>query len=88
MIFIQKNTSFVQFFCCFFLFTLTRKRYIILSVQQKDSDKMVTDMSKGTPWRVLLNFSLPLLLSAVFQQLYNMADTVIAGRSAKAPLRR
>ena len=41
---------------------------------------MVTDMSKGTPWRVLLNFSLPLLLSAVFQQLYNMADTVIAGR--------
>ena len=37
-------------------------------------------MSKGTPWRVLLNFSLPLLLSAVFQQLYNMADTVIAGR--------
>lgn len=41
---------------------------------------MVTDMSVGKPWRVLLNFSMPLLLSAVFQQLYNMADTVIAGR--------
>lgn len=41
---------------------------------------MITDMSVGKPWKVLLNFSLPLLLSAVFQQLYNMADTVIAGR--------
>lgn len=41
---------------------------------------MITDMSAGKPWKVLLNFSLPLLLSAVFQQLYNMADTVIAGR--------
>lgn len=41
---------------------------------------MITDMSVGKPWKVLLNFSLPLLLSAIFQQLYNIADTVIAGR--------
>ncbi len=41
---------------------------------------MITDMTVGKPWRVLLNFSLPLLLSAVFQQFYNIADTVIAGR--------
>lgn len=41
---------------------------------------MITDMSVGKPWRVLLNFSFPLLLSAIFQQLYNIADTVIAGR--------
>ncbi|MCM1054374.1 MAG: MATE family efflux transporter [Bacteroides sp.] len=41
---------------------------------------MITDMSVGKPWRTLLNFSMPLLLSAVFQQLYNMADTIIAGR--------
>lgn len=41
---------------------------------------MITDMSVGKPHRVLLKFSMPLLLSAVFQQLYNIADTVIAGR--------
>lgn len=41
---------------------------------------MITDMSVGKPWRALLNFSLPLLLSAIFQQFYNIADTVIAGR--------
>ena len=41
---------------------------------------MITDMTVGKPWKVLLNFSLPLLLSAMFQQFYNIADTVIAGR--------
>ncbi len=37
-------------------------------------------MTVGKPHWVLLKFSMPLLLSAVFQQLYNIADTVIAGR--------
>lgn len=41
---------------------------------------MITDLSVDKPHKVLLKFSLPLLLSAVFQQLYNIADTVIAGR--------
>lgn len=41
---------------------------------------MITDMTVGRPWKVLINFSLPLLLSAMFQQFYNIADTVIAGR--------
>lgn len=41
---------------------------------------MITDMTVGKPQWVLLRFSIPLLLSAVFQQLYNIADTVIAGR--------
>lgn len=41
---------------------------------------MITDMTKGKPWQVMLKFSLPLLLSAVFQQLYNIADTIIAGQ--------
>lgn len=41
---------------------------------------MITDMSEGKPHKVLLKFSMPLLLSAIFQQLYNIADTVIAGR--------
>lgn len=41
---------------------------------------MITDMTVGKPWKVLINFSFPLLLSAMFQQFYNIADTVIAGR--------
>lgn len=37
-------------------------------------------MTSGKPWKVLLSFSLPILLSSVFQQLYNIIDSVIAGR--------
>ena len=41
---------------------------------------MITDMTSGKPWRVLLSFSAPILLSSVFQQLYNIIDSIIAGR--------
>lgn len=41
---------------------------------------MELDMTKGRPLPVLLQFTLPLLLGNVFQQFYNMADTVIVGR--------
>lgn len=37
-------------------------------------------MTKGSPWRLIAGFALPVLLSQVFQQLYNTADTLIVGR--------
>lgn len=37
------------------------------------------DMSKGNTLRVLILFTLPMILSVSFQQLYNIADSVIAG---------
>ena len=40
---------------------------------------MVTDITTGKPSRVLLKFSLPMLASVAFQQLYNIVDSVIAG---------
>lgn len=41
---------------------------------------MITDMTKGRPFGILLTFALPLLLSMFFQQMYNMADSLIAGQ--------
>ena len=41
---------------------------------------MATDMTVGKPWKVLLNFSLPLLFSSIFQQMYNIIDSIIAGQ--------
>lgn len=41
---------------------------------------MITDMTEGSPSKTLWKFSLPMLLSTVFQQLYNIADSIIAGR--------
>lgn len=41
---------------------------------------MATDLTKGKPDRVLWKYSLPLFGSIVFQQLYNIADSVVAGK--------
>lgn len=42
---------------------------------------MVTkDLSRGKPLKLLIIFALPMVLSVVFQQLYNICDSVIAGQ--------
>ena len=38
------------------------------------------DMTHGSPWRLIVSFAVPVLLSQIFQQLYNTADTLIVGR--------
>ena len=37
-------------------------------------------MTKGSPWKLIAGFALPVLLSQIFQQLYNTADSLIVGR--------
>lgn len=41
---------------------------------------MNLDMTKGSPLKLILRFLLPVLLGNLFQQLYNMVDTIIVGR--------
>lgn len=41
---------------------------------------MTKDMTKGVPWKLILFFTIPILIGNVFQQFYNMADTIIVGR--------
>ena len=43
---------------------------------------VIKDLTKGKPNTVLLKFSLPMFLSVIFQQFYNMADSMVAGRFA------
>ena len=38
------------------------------------------DMTQGTIWRHLLNFSVPMAVGLLFQQLYNTVDTIVVGR--------
>lgn len=40
-----------------------------------------TDMTKGSPVRLILAFGTPLLFGNILQQLYNFVDTVVVGRS-------
>ena len=41
---------------------------------------METNMTEGRPLTLILRFMLPLLAGNIFQQLYNMIDTIIVGR--------
>lgn len=40
----------------------------------------VKDMTQGSPLKLILGFSVPLLFGLFFQQLYNFVDTAIVGR--------
>ncbi len=41
---------------------------------------MELDMTKGSPFKLIVKFIVPVLLGNIFQQLYNMVDTIIVGR--------
>ena len=41
---------------------------------------MTKDMTTGNPLKIILLFSVPVLLGNLFQQFYNMVDTIIVGR--------
>ena len=43
---------------------------------------MVTDLTKGHPDKTLWRFLLPMMFSVAFQQIYNIADSMIAGKFA------
>ena len=42
---------------------------------------MTNDMTNGSPIKLILSFMVPLLIGNIFQQFYNMADTIIVGRT-------
>lgn len=41
---------------------------------------MVKDMTTGSPTRLILSFAIPTLIGNIFQQLYNMVDSIIVGK--------
>ena len=40
---------------------------------------MTKDMTQGSPLKLILAFAVPLMLGSLFQQFYNLADTIIVG---------
>ncbi len=41
---------------------------------------MELDMTKGSPFRLIMKFIIPLVIGNIFQQLYSMVDTIIVGQ--------
>ena len=50
------------------------------SAKTKALSSGVRDLTVGNPYKLIVSFALPVLLSQIFQQLYNTADTFIVGR--------
>ena len=42
---------------------------------------MLLNMTEGKPIKLILPFMIPLLIGNIFQQLYNIADVIIVGRT-------
>ena len=42
---------------------------------------MIKDLTYGEPIKLMMIFSIPLLIGNIFQQFYNIADIIIVGRT-------
>lgn len=54
----------------------------MLAVDLKNGEviTMTKDLTKGSPMRLIISFAVPLLFGFLFQQFYNLVDTMIVGR--------
>lgn len=41
---------------------------------------MTQDMTTGSPFKLILQFAIPMLIGNIFQQFYNMVDAIVVGR--------
>ena len=46
----------------------------------RNASSALKDMTQGEPFKLIIFYSIPLLLGSLFQQMYSMVDTVIVGR--------
>lgn len=47
-------------------------------------NSFISDMTTGNPVKLLLSFMIPMLLGSLFQQLYNIIDSIIVGKYVSA----
>ena len=48
---------------------------------------MIKNLTEGKPLKLLFFFSLPMLMGNLFQQLYNMVDSIVVGNFVGADAR-
>ncbi len=52
-----------------------------MEIREKKPGKTDANVqTEGTPWRILLLFSLPLMAGNIFQQMYTVVDTAVVGK--------
>jgi len=49
-------------------------------VELEINEKQKGDLTRGTEWKVIFRFAIPLLIGNILQQLYNITDSIIVGQ--------
>lgn len=50
-----------------------------MDLKNKENNNSIKTMTEGSPLKIILAFSFPMLIGNVFQQLYNMVDSIVVG---------
>ena len=66
------------------LFVYTIQRKGVISVKTAHTKREPMDLTQGKCWRVILLFSLPVILSYLLQQVYSISDAAIVGQTLTA----
>lgn len=53
---------------------------MINAIKNRFTNSSTMDMTEGKPYKVIIAFAIPLMIGNLFQQLYNMVDTIVVGR--------
>ncbi|MGD9566848.1 MAG: MATE family efflux transporter [Sedimentibacter sp.] len=48
-------------------------------MEKKNNNISISAMTEGSPLKIILTFAFPMLIGNVFQQLYNMVDSIVVG---------
>ena len=51
-----------------------------VATKTREDITMTKDLTKGNPMKLIISFAVPLLFGFLFQQFYNLVDTMIVGR--------
>ena len=66
------------------LFVYTIQKNGVISVKTAHTKREPMDLTQGKCWRVILLFSLPVILSYLLQQVYSISDAAIVGQTLSA----
>ena len=61
-------------------YTLRLYSYDLAKEAASMAGTLVRDMTEGSPTRRIVEFFFPLLFGLLFQQVYNMVDTIVVGK--------
>lgn len=49
-------------------------------MEKNGGNSTIRDMTSGSPVKLIIQFMIPMFLGNIFQQFYNIADSIVAGQ--------